>query len=283
MRTDNDRHPTRTYFTGATPIFASRADQRVSYCLYLPHWSETDPERLPLIVLQHGTARTAARYRDAFRDFCDQQRCAVLAPLFPAGIGDPEDLHNFKFLAYGDLRFDLLLLAIVDEVGERFPIATEKFLMYGFSGGGQFAHRFLYLHPDRLAAISIGAPGRITQLDDTLPWWLGTKGMAEVFGTTPDIAAIRDVAVQMVVGANDVETWEINNPGDSNWMDGVELTGDTRIERLRTLERNFRANGVSVQFDVVPDVAHSGFAVRPTVEAFLARSLRLLGTSARHA
>jgi pimeloyl-ACP methyl ester carboxylesterase len=155
-----------------------------------------------------------------------------------------------------------------------------KFLMYGFSGGGQFAHRFLYLHPDRLAAISIGAPGRITQLDDTLPWWLGTQGMAEIFGAAPDIEAIRNVSIQMVVGANDVETWEINNPGDSNWMDGVELTGDTRIERLRTLERSFRAHGLDVEFDVVPDAAHSGLAVRSAVDAFLARSLRLLTTPA---
>lgn len=280
MSTNDVRHPFRTYFTGATPIFASQADQRVSYCLYIPKPVAGHPERFPLIVLQHGTARTAARYRDAFRDFCDEHRCAVLAPLFPAGIGDPDDLHNFKFLAYDGLRFDLLLLGIVDEVGERFPIAIDKFLMYGFSGGGQFAHRFLYLHPDRLAAISIGAPGRITQLDDTLPWWLGTKGMTEIFGTAPDIAAIRRVSVQMVVGGDDVETWEINNPGDSNWMDGVELTGDTRIERLRTLERSFRASGVPVQFDVVPGVAHSGFAVRPVVERFLARSLSLLTTPA---
>jgi hypothetical protein len=280
MPANDNRNPTEAYFTGATPIFASQADQRVSYCLYLPARTETDPERFPLIVVQHGTARTAARYRDAFRDFCDERRCAVLAPLFPAGIGDPGDLHNFKFHSYAGIRFELLLLGIVDEVGGRFPIAVEKFLMYGFSGGGQFAHRFLYLHPERLAAISIGAPGRITQLDDTLPWWLGTKGMAEIFGRTPDIAAIRDVAVQMIVGENDVETWEINNPGDSNWMDGVELTGDTRIERLRTLERTFRANGVPVQFDVVPGAAHSGFAVRPVVEEFLARSLGRLAAPA---
>ena len=36
---------------------------------------------------------------------------------------------------------------------------------------------------------------------------------------------LRGVPVQMVVGDRDVETWEINNPGHSNWMDGAERTG----------------------------------------------------------
>jgi pimeloyl-ACP methyl ester carboxylesterase len=273
MAGEKIKHPMLTYFSGATPFFASAADQRYSYCLYVPERQPGDPERYPLIVVQHGTARTAARYRDTFREFCDAHRCVVMAPLFPASIDTPEDMHGFKFLAYNGLRFDLILLAMVDEVAARFPVRGDKFLLYGFSGGGQFAHRFLYLHPERLHAVTIGAPGRITQLDDSLPWWLGTGGTAEIFGTSPDVAAIRDVAIQFVVGEQDTETWEINNPGDSNWMDGVELTGSTRIERLRTLERSFAANGISVRFDTVPGVAHSGFGVRSAVDPFLADTL----------
>src|ERR1700691_43616 len=129
------KHPMLTYFSGATPFFASAADQRFSYCLYVPQRQEPDPERYPLIVVQHGTARAAARYRDTFREFCEEYRCAVLAPLFPAGIGSPDDLHNFKFLAFGDLRFDLILLSMIDEVAARFPVRGDTFLMYGFSGG----------------------------------------------------------------------------------------------------------------------------------------------------
>jgi poly(3-hydroxybutyrate) depolymerase len=273
MTSETIKHPVLRYFSAATPFFASAVDQRFSYCLYIPQRQPSDPERYPLIVVQHGTARTAARYRDTFREFCDEHRCVVMAPLFPAGISSPDDLHSFKFLALGDLRFDLILLGMVDEVAGRFPVRGDKFLMYGFSGGGQFAHRFLYLHPQRLHAITIGAPGRITQLDDSLPWWLGTGGMAGIFGQTPDVEAIRAVDIQLVVGGNDTETWEIDNPGDSNWMDGVELTGNTRIERLHTLERNFAANGVSARFDTVPGVGHSGFGVRPAVDAFLTDAL----------
>ena len=274
------RHPTLAYFTGPTPFFACLADPRVSYCLYVPARTDGDPERYPLLVLQHGTARTAAKYRDAYRDFCEEQRIAVLAPLFPAGLIDPTDLHGFKFLNYRGIRFDLLLLQIIDEAAERLPIVNERFALHGFSGGGQFAHRFLYAHAERLAAVSIGAPGRITLLDETLPWWLGTDGIEKIVGTRPDIEAIRRVAIQLVVGADDTETWEINNPGDSNWMDGVGKTGSTRIERITTLSESLASHGIKAQLDVVPGVAHSGLGVRPAVEAFIADTLSVLRISA---
>jgi predicted peptidase len=241
------------YQRGATPFFASRYDQRLSYCLYVPRNLRT--ERAPLVVMQHGTARTAANYRDHLRPFAD--------------LIDPDDLHNFKFLEFQGIRFDLALLAIVDEVAERFPVDGGRFYLHGFSGGGQFAHRFAYVHPKRLAGLSIGAPGRITELDDSLPWWLGTHGVEERFGHPVDVDALRRVPVQMVVGADDIETWEINNPGEANWMDGVEKTGDTRIERLRTLRRSFVAHGIAVRFDLVPGVAHRGSLVLPAVEEFL--------------
>lgn len=262
------RDPKLFYETGKTTFFASRTDQRFSFCLYVPHRRDGDPQRYPLVVVQHGTGRTAGQYRDALADFCEQQRCVVLAPLFPAGIVDADDLHNFKFIAYRDIRFDRLLLDIVDEAADRFPVDGSKFLLHGFSGGGQFTHRFLYLHPQRLAAASIGAPGRITLLDDSKRWWLGTGGFAQRFGADIDLDAIRRVPVQMVVGAADVETWEINNRGDSNWMDGVEETGSTRIERLQTLRRNFEEHGIQVRFDLMPDVGHQGRAVLPTVTDF---------------
>jgi len=68
------------------------------------------------------------------------------------------------------MRFDLLLLAMLDEVADFWPgIQTEKVYMMGFSRGGQFIHRFLLLHPERLYAVSIGAPGRPTMLDSTRP------------------------------------------------------------------------------------------------------------------
>jgi pimeloyl-ACP methyl ester carboxylesterase len=246
------------FLTRATTLIASQVDQRFSYVLYIPDRREGDPGRYPLVVIQHGTGRNAVGYRDAMIDFAEQERVVVLAPLFPAGITDPDDLHSFKFLSAEGIRYDLVVLGMVDEVARRAPIVTEKFLLHGFSGGGQFAHRFLYVHPDRLRAVSIGAPGRLTLLDDSTPWWLGTEDFAEVFGAAPDIEAIRRVPVQLVVGDQDVDESEINNQYDSNWVPGLDKQGRTRIERLRTLERNFAGHGIETRFDLVAGVEHEG-------------------------
>lgn len=261
------------YRTGSTTVFASQHDQRFSYCLHIPSVHETTSTPLPLMVIQHGTGRTAAQYRDAMAEFSEAHGCAVLAPLFPAGIGDPDDLHNFKFIEYRGIRYDEVLLAIVAEAGERFTIDTERFLLQGFSGGGQFAHRFLYLHPDRLCAVSIGAPGRVTLIDPDREWWLGTAGFEERFGTPVRLEEIRKVPVHMVVGAEDTETWEINNPGDSNWMDGADAVGHTRVERITALRDNYTELGIDVTLDIVPGVAHQGMGVLDAVRQFAARVL----------
>ena len=261
------------YSTGATTVFASQADQRFSYCLYVPKRLETDPEKFPLVVIQHGTGRTSGQYRDAMADFCESQRVIVLAPLFPAGIGDPEDLHNYKFIEYQGIRFDLILLAIIDEAAEKFPIDADKFLLHGFSGGGQFTHRFLYLHPDRLLAASVGAPGRITMIDNAQPWWLGTRDLAEVFGVSLDLEAIASVHIQLIVGELDVDMWEINNRNDSNWMDGLEKQGDTRVARIQTLHRVLASHGIDSQLDIIPGMAHDGMRALPAVQHFFANVL----------
>lgn len=261
------------YYSGESTQFACRADQRFSYCLYVPSGYDRRTAPLPLVVLQHGTGRRGPQYRDSFGDFAEEHACIVLAPLFPAAIEDPDDLHNFKFIKYRDIRFDLILLSMVDEVAAKLNIDAERFFLHGFSGGGQFAHRFFYLHPDRLRAVSIGAPGRLTLIDPDQEWWLGWKGMEDALGIAPQPDLLPSVPVQMVIGEDDVETWEINNPGASNWMDGVEKTGRTRIERIRTLKRNFEQHGIDVRLDVVPGVAHEPMRVLEPVKDFFSTLL----------
>lgn len=262
------------YEVGRTPLFASRYDQRLSYCLYVPDaYDEAGSDTWPLAVIVHGTARTATEYRDAFIDLAEDHGCVVLAPLFPAGLTEPLELDSYKFLDRGGIRFDLALLAIIDEVAATYRLRTDRFLLHGYSGGGQFAHRFLYLHPHRLLGCSIGAPGLVTLLDDTRPWWVGVADVEERFGLTIDLEALRAVPVQTVVGTEDVETWDINDPDSPNWMEGAYDAGPTRLERLRVLSGQLQGIGVDVTHVEVPGVAHDGFRVIDVVAGFFGRML----------
>jgi predicted peptidase len=211
---------------GSVPFKALRNDQRISYTLYVPpeHYNP-DPKyvlhsdckdtldpvyqrpRLPLLVNIHGTGRSAEKCRDLLIPFANTEHVAVLAPLYPGGIDSDNDLDNYKVLRYKSLRSDIALLDILDEVATRWPgIATEKVFMMGFSGGGQFVHRFMYLYPDRLHAVSVGAPGRVTYLDLELKWPKGIQNLEEVFGkgTVVEKAKVRALrGIQLVVGNAD--------------------------------------------------------------------------------
>jgi hypothetical protein len=262
------------YFTGATPFFASQFDQRFAYCLYVPEDHEQSAAPLPIVAIVHGTPRTAMACRDRYADFAEEQRCIVVAPLFPAGIGKPWDLGGYKYLEHEGVRYDRVLLEIVSEVGAAFNADAERFYLHGFSGGGQFAHRFLYVHPGALRALSIGAPGRVTLLDRDQPWRTGIADLEERFGVELDLDAIRRVPVHMVVGDQDLDTAEINDPLNPDWSPSNEGTTSTRIDRLRALCDVFRAEGVSVEFDLVPGAGHDDRQITAAVQQFFGRLLR---------
>lgn len=258
------------YEIGRTAFLASRADPRCSYCLYVPRdYDESESRPYPLVVVVHGTLRLAETYRDRFADLAEREDAIVLAPLFPGGIGVPHDLENYKRLRAHGVSFDEVLLGIVDEVGERYRVDPEQFLLFGFSGGAHFAHRFFYVHPQRLAAVSIAAPGVVTLLDERRDWWIGIRDLERHFGHAADLDAMRRVAVQMIVGAEDVETWEITvEPGDPMWMEGINDSGVTRIDRLAALRDSFERAGIGVAHEVVPGVAHSGPELMERAKAF---------------
>ncbi|MCA0241878.1 MAG: alpha/beta hydrolase [Proteobacteria bacterium] len=270
------------YERGATPVFACRADPRFGYCLYVPPGFDDDPAGHALVVAMHGSGRTMQTYRDRFAAFGRYRRCVILAPLFPVGPLGDGNAHGFKLLQEGELRYDRLLLAMVDEAGALLGTRFGRFLLFGYSGGGHFAHRFFYLHPERLHAVSIGAPGAVTLLDDGRDWWVGTRDLQQRFGRAIDLDAMRAVRVQLVVGAADLETWEIHYPADSvQYMPGINDSGRTRIERLAALRRSLEGHGIACRHDVVPNVAHDGVQVLPQVEDFFEQVLGTLRESAQ--
>lgn len=258
------------YDVGATPFHACAADQRFTYCLFVPEdYDARGTDVYRLVVAVHGTNRPASEYRHQFAQFAREHRAIVLAPLFPAGIGRRGELHDYKFIESDGVRFDLVLLAMVDEVAEKYRVDANGLLLHGFSGGAHFAHRFFYLHPQRLAAVSIGAPGMVTLLDRDSPWWVGVRDLEERFGTPVALDAMRRVPAQVVIGSQDTETWEITlAPGDNRWMPGANDAGLNRLERIASLRDSLRRAGIEVRHDVVDGVAHDGFALLPAVRDF---------------
>ena len=244
--------------------------------------TKTSDRKLPLIVTVHGSGRRAERARDSLIGLADRTGAAVLAPLFPTGVGgDPNDTHNYKFVAYRGIRYDLILLAMLEEVAARWPgIATDKVFLVGFSGGGQFALRFFYLHPERVRAVSVGAPGVVTRLDAAVEWPRGIQGVEDVFGgLAVHVDALRHVEhAQLIVGGDDVE--EVGG-GLLQWLKEKNTISDpvsqavgssklpSRRDALESLYHEFQAAGIPSSFVVVDGVAHENMKVLPSVVEFL--------------
>lgn len=263
------------YLYGKAPGWALAADQRFSYYAYVPRRLQGRVGPVSVVVVVHGTLRQPETYRNEFADFAEQQGCVVLAPLFPCGVVEPDDMDNYKRLKFHDIRFDLVLLAMLDEVRRRYALEAGPLYLHGFSGGGQFAHRFFYLHAEQLTAVSIGAPGAVTLLDDERDWWVGTRDVVEQFGKRVDLDALRRVRVMTVIGSEDFGGDEVTVPTTSrHWMPDANHAGADRQQRLVALQRNLERFGVSVEPVVVPGTGHRGRAVIPAVQEFFARVMR---------
>lgn len=248
----------KLYARGRTTIFASQVDPRFSYGLFVPYRFDTmDRAETTLLVAMHGTGRTQLTYRDLFAEFAEYHNCIVIAPLFPAGVLGDYNLHGYKFIEEGNIRYDNVLLGILDEVSSRYEVDAGKVLMFGFSGGAHFTHRFTILHPDRIRAASVGAPGAVTLLNRDQPWWVGTGDLEERFGIRVDPRAYEGLPMHFVVGGADLETWEITRlPDDRYFMPGCNDSGATRIDRIRTLAASFEAAGARVRLEIVPGKTH---------------------------
>lgn len=93
--------------------------------------------------------------------------------------------------------------------------------------------------------------------------------MDNVFELPIDISSIIKVPVHCVVGEQDTEIWEITVPeGAEIWRAGMNETGRTRIDRLKTFALHLEGHGAKVQFDLYPDTGHDGMGVLPAVIRF---------------
>lgn len=268
MQDHHSHHP----FIGRTPFFACQADPRFSYCLYVPPaYYDGSGRQYTLLTIVHGSRRTAEGYRDAFAGFADEHDCIVVAPLFPVGVLWPGDQHSYKYICHDALSYDEVLHAMLAEVRRQFPRLRDPMLLHGFSGGGQFAHRYLFMHAERLQAVSIGAPGTVSLLNPDRDWWPGIRDFAERTGKPLDAAAMRRVQVQLIVGSEDTESWDVIVSRESpTWAPGANEAGSNRRERLAALGASLQSHDVPVVLETVPDVGHDGMQVLDGVRAFFA-------------
>lgn len=263
----NAKSLTQLGLIGKIPSTAYSLDNRFSSSLYIP-LRYSSLQSLRLVVLVHSSDRDASELRSAFIDFAEENDCALLAPLFTQGIIDPDEQDNYKKILYRDIRFDQILLGMVDEMKQRWPkVDTQKLFMTGFSGGGQFVHRFAYLHPDRLQAVVVGAPGSVTHLNLEKDYPQGVRNIQEVFDIRWSPEALKSMRVLMFVGDLDTSVGHLIARG---WKPS---DCRNRCEVLKGLESSWTSFGISVKFQLIPGVRHEGSKTNKAVQDFFTTEL----------
>jgi poly(3-hydroxybutyrate) depolymerase len=225
----------------------SRVYPKQEYFLYVPK-SYDGSARYRLLVVVHGDGRHVEEYTKQFTDFADEKRYIILAPYFPDG-------ERFQQLGIGEkektIRFDERLLGLVSEIGGRLNVEQDRFDLFGFSAGGQFAHRFLYLHPERLRSVVVASPGTVTVPKERYDWPGGLGDLGDLANVRVNLDQVRQVRVMLVVGRDDVDDGNLRETDEANRF------GDTRLERARTLHKEWDDAKIGHQYAEIKGLDHT--------------------------
>jgi dienelactone hydrolase len=184
-------------------------------------------------------------------------------------------------------RLDLQLIAMIGHARAKLQsesIKTERqVLMQGYSASGMFVNRFVFLHPERVKAAIVGAPGgwamaptgNYQQKSLTFP--VGTSDFKEVSGRKFDLKKVRKVPLLMVLGDQDtndaVPMGDAYDPRETELV--MELFGKTPVERWSKSESLYRGNKLNATFKLYPNATHAMTKeMRDDMIAFLARHVR---------
>ena len=181
-------------------------------------------ETSPVVVAVHGISRNSAEHFDAFRRALPAN-AVLLCPEF----GEAEFPHYQRLnIGYAEPRADLLLDLLLDRLSSRFRIDARRFHLFGFSGGGQFAHRYAMLNPHRIQSLHVAAAGYYTFLNEAAPWPYGCRGPTGR-GILERQRLFLRLPIDVYVGNRDVQRDPSLRTGER--IDAQQ--GPTRVDRAR--------------------------------------------------
>lgn len=155
-----------------------------------------------LVVAVHGISLNAREQVETFAPFAEARGQVVIAPCFDA----PEDNDYQRLGRRGrGRRADLALDEAIRRLSEQAAIRFSRRFFFGYSGGGQFVHRYLMAHPDRVDAAVVAAAGWYTFPDARLAYPMGLRVGGALAGVRIEPAEFLRVPVLAILGSLDME------------------------------------------------------------------------------
>ena len=198
---------------------------------YLVRFPEV-PDADKLLVVVHGIARQADYMLQALAGEADRHGYTLIAPVFSY-----RDYPDYQRLGRSGLgqRADLAVCATLADLREHLGFSS-GFHLFGFSGGAQFAHRFVYAHPEPVLSVCLASAGWYTPPDSGRRFPNGTDRTARLDGIRFEAGRLARTPTLVVVGDKDTERDEALRKTPR--VD--KLQGSDRIERAEWFHRRLR-------------------------------------------
>ena len=229
-----------------------QGDPSQAYVVYIPR---SVASGAPIFVAVHGLSSNPTELARVFSDLCEATRVVMVAPVFTA-----ERHADYQRLgrAGRGARADLALERCVAEVASLTSADASRIHLFGYSGGAQFAHRYLMAHPHRVARAVIAAAGWYTFPDARQRFPYGIRRHRSLPGVSFDPQEFLRVPISVLVGQADVGTAKVRSTARCNAQQGVN-----RLERARNWSVAMRTAAKAYGYEPcvscieVPEVDHS--------------------------
>ncbi|MCT2560224.1 alpha/beta hydrolase [Tsuneonella sp. YG55] len=201
------------------------------YFIYVPQ--SRPASRISVLV--HGISENACEQTLRFVAESEKHGTILIAPLFRRSVfGQYQQLIDGQ----SGIRADRALFDIIGAIRAELGLSEQRFDLFGFSGGGQFVHRFAFVHPRSVRSCVLVAPGWYTFPDNARAYPQGLRGLP-LDEPSFDEDAVGAIPFHVVVGDQDVvrDGTLRSSPG----MDRRQ--GRTRLERAVRWHRAMRKWG----------------------------------------
>jgi predicted esterase len=216
--------------------------------------ASVDPERpVPMLLALHGMGGNGGRIAARLASCAEQNGWVLIAPTF--AYRDYMDLDQVR----QDDREDLpRLLDLIDDVESRLADqglqVDDDLFVYGFSRGGQLAHRFAFFYPDRVAGVASLSAGSYTLPRPELDFPFGVADLRDYVGHAFDPEALTGKPFWVGVGASDTQAEQVPRRFDP-------FIGPTRLERATRFSDALQQLGANVQLNVFSGAGHEETAL----------------------
>ncbi|WP_339747163.1 hypothetical protein [uncultured Maricaulis sp.] len=193
-----------TQFTGRPVKTACVSSVRTEMAPHVPYFFSRPAAEIPLrgtIISIHGITRNSAAHAFHMARAAGPSGYCVIAPHFSKTEYSGYQLAQAN--AAGRDASQALKLVLAD-ASLRFGIPTQSPILCGYSGGGQFAHRFVLTQDVAVRQLILIAPGWFTFPDSNEPFPYGLAPQANGMPGAPGLDRLLRTPISVIVGTSDI-------------------------------------------------------------------------------